>query len=67
MAATKDVIVELSKLPISIIIVGIGDSPEFTKMEELDSDDQLLRGNYGTAERDVVQFVPFNQFKHDPS
>jgi len=36
--ATIDVIVEASALPLSIIIVGVGDE-DFTAMERLDSDD----------------------------
>lgn len=40
MAETKDQIVRASMLPISIIIIGIGNSQELTKMEELDGDRQ---------------------------
>ena len=38
MPQTKDLICELSKFPVSIIIVGVGDE-KFTMMRELDSDD----------------------------
>jgi len=65
MQQTIDAIVEMSKLPISIIIVGVG-SANFSKMDELDSDDTLLRGNFGTAQRDIVQFVPFKDFRKNP-
>ena len=44
MQATKDWIVEGSYLPLSIIIVGVGDA-DFTLMEELDSDDKVTRWN----------------------
>lgn len=54
-------IIDASKLPISIIIVGVGDA-DFTAMDELDSDDIRLSINGRTAERDIVQFVPLNQF-----
>lgn len=49
-------------MPLSIIIVGVGQA-NFGKMEELDSDDALLRDNRGrSAVRDIVQFVPFRNF-----
>ena len=59
---TKEAIVDASSLPLSIIIVGIGNA-DFTAMEELDSDATLLTAPSGRrAQRDIVQFVPFNQF-----
>lgn len=54
MEATKDLVVAASHLPISIIIVGVGDE-KFKLMKELDSDDALLRDSRGAlAARDVV-------------
>lgn len=54
MEATKDLIVAGSHLPLSIIIVGVGEE-KFKLMRELDSDDALLRDSRGqTAIRDVV-------------
>lgn len=38
MIETKDQIVRASSLPISIIIIGVGNSSELSKMEELDGD-----------------------------
>ena len=36
-------------------------------MEILDSDDRLLSDDLGnTAERDIVQFVPFEEFGRNP-
>lgn len=61
MVQTKMAIVEASSLPLSIIIVGVGND-SFEKMDELDSDDQLLSVNGRTARRDIVQFVPFRNF-----
>ncbi|XP_031627870.1 copine-8-like [Contarinia nasturtii] len=58
---TINAIIDASKLPISIIIVGVGDA-DFGAMDELDSDDCRLSINGRTAERDIVQFVPLNQF-----
>lgn len=40
MGATKDLIVEGSNLPLSIIVIGIGNA-DFSLMEELDSDGQV--------------------------
>lgn len=37
MQQTKDAIVELSKLPVSIIIIGLGNE-DFSQMEQLDGD-----------------------------
>lgn len=60
-------IVEASSLPLSIIIVGVGQA-NFAKMEELDSDGALLRDGRGrTAVRDIVQFVPFRNFHGNPT
>jgi hypothetical protein len=51
---------------LSIIIIGVG-SADFEKMDDLDCDDHLLMGTYGQAKRDIVQFVPFKDFKSDPA
>ena len=55
MTQTKDLIVdEASKLPLSIIIIGVGNE-NFKQMHELDSDNQLLIGSTGReAARDIV-------------
>ncbi|KAF0978020.1 hypothetical protein FDP41_002975 [Naegleria fowleri] len=67
MDATIDEIVKASDLPLSIIIVGVGNA-NFESMVTLDGDDGRLRstrtGRY--ASRDIVQFVPFNQFRNQP-
>lgn len=69
MQQTIGKVIEASQLPISIIIVGIGDE-DFTQMIELDSDEvilsQVVNGEKIEAKRDIVQFVPFKDFKHDP-
>ena len=67
MNKTIDEIVRGSELPLAIIIVGVGDA-DFESMETLDGDDEAL---YSQAYRkymaaDIVQFVPFNDFKHNP-
>lgn len=61
MRLTKLAIIEASKLPISIIIVGVGND-DFEAMEELDSDDVRLSVGGVRAGRDIVQFVPLNNF-----
>ncbi|KAK3260128.1 hypothetical protein CYMTET_30900 [Cymbomonas tetramitiformis] len=59
-------IVQASDLPLSIVIVGVGDA-NFQSMVDLDCDDGLLRDMRGRrASRDIVQFVPYNQFRSQP-
>lgn len=59
--ATKNAVINASDLPLSIIIVGVG-SEDFSAMDELDSDDNLLTHNGRTARRDIVQFVEMQKF-----
>ncbi|CAI2365621.1 unnamed protein product [Moneuplotes crassus] len=67
MPLTKDYIVEASHYPISIIIVGLGES-SFDLMVELDGDDVVLKNSRGDpTKRDIVQFVKFNDFKRQSS
>lgn len=61
MHQTKNTIIMASSLPISIIIVGVGDA-DFDAMDELDSDEVRLSVDGRYAERDIVQFVPLNKF-----
>ena len=64
MVKTVDCIVEASKLPLSIVIVGIGKEADFENMEFLDGDIIPLVNSYGEIrKRDIVQFVKFNTFK----
>ena len=65
MDATIDLIVQASALPISIVIVGVGNA-DFTKMDTLDGDKGLQDSKGKKAGRDFVQFVPFNKFGGDP-
>ena len=58
----QQAIVEASALPLSIIIVGVGQA-DFSAMEELDGDTIRLTDPQGRkAVRDIVQFVPFRDF-----
>lgn len=67
MQNTIDEIVDGSSLPLSIIIVGVG-SADFSSMDILDADDDPLYSQkyrkYMSA--DIVQFVPFREFQHNP-
>lgn len=67
MKETTDAIVRGSSLPLSIIIVGVGNA-NFESMDVLDADDTPL---YSTKYRkymdaDIVQFVPYREFRNDP-
>eukprot|EP00358_Blepharisma_japonicum_P005691 CAMPEP_0202943456 /NCGR_PEP_ID=MMETSP1395-20130829/3911_1 /ASSEMBLY_ACC=CAM_ASM_000871 /TAXON_ID=5961 /ORGANISM="Blepharisma japonicum, Strain Stock R1072" /LENGTH=368 /DNA_ID=CAMNT_0049640959 /DNA_START=369 /DNA_END=1471 /DNA_ORIENTATION=- len=63
---TKAAIIDASVLPLSIIIVGVGGS-EFENMIELDGDQIPLTDFEGrVTNRDIVQFLPFRQFKDNP-
>lgn len=54
METTKKAIIEAAGLPLSIIIIGVGND-EFEKMDELDGDDQRIQAGGRVAERDIVQ------------
>ena len=54
---TKGAIIAASQLPLSIIIVGVGDA-DFTEMELLDGDNQQK----SKGQRDIVQFVELKSF-----
>ena len=64
---TIDEIVRGSSLPLSIIIVGVGEA-DFSSMDILDADDEPLwsKKYKKFMASDIVQFVPFSEFKHDP-
>ncbi|KAI9292081.1 Copine-domain-containing protein, partial [Neoconidiobolus thromboides FSU 785] len=63
MELTVMAIVDASTLPLSIIIVGIGNA-DFSNMERLDGDDKRLSYFNKVASRDIVQFVPMRDFMH---
>ena len=66
MQDTIDQLVKGSILPLTVIIVGIGNA-NFKNMDILDADDDPLKSREGVqAARDLVQFVPFNKYKDDP-
>ena len=60
---TIDQLVDASFLPLSVIIVGIGNA-DFSNMDTLDADENpLINSNGVRAVRDLVQFVPFSKFE----
>ena len=59
---TIDSIVEASFLPISVIIVGIGDN-DFSSIEKLDDENYLTNSSGIECNRDMIQFVPFNKYE----
>ncbi|CAH1780422.1 unnamed protein product [Owenia fusiformis] len=64
MNETRQAIVYASHLPMSLIIVGVGNA-DFTDMNVLDGDNGVLRGPSGDpVKRDIVQFVPFRDFRN---
>ncbi|KAL4495099.1 hypothetical protein ABPG72_007206 [Tetrahymena utriculariae] len=62
MEQTKRLIVDCARLPISIIIVGVGGA-NFNDMNELDGDEGLQDSRGKRAQRDLVQFVEFKKFE----
>jgi hypothetical protein len=64
---TMDALVDGSFLPLSVIIIGIGND-HFQEMIQLDGDDAPLISSSGIKRmRDVVQFVPFNKYRNNPN
>jgi hypothetical protein len=62
MDQTIDLIIQGANLPLSIIIVGVGNA-NFDNMDRLDGDNGLYGSNGNKATRDIVQFVPFRDVK----
>ncbi|XP_077983479.1 copine-8-like isoform X2 [Glandiceps talaboti] len=65
MARTKDAIVNAATLPMSIVILGVGNE-DFSSMDILDGNDVRVTSSDGTrAIRDIVKFVCFRDFLDD--
>jgi len=58
---TKAALVNASSLPMSVIIVGVGNE-DFSAMEVLDGDNGGLHSHGTFAKRDIVQFVELRRF-----
>eukprot|EP00919_Chromeraceae_sp_WS-2016_P042910 GHVR01102633.1.p1 GENE.GHVR01102633.1~~GHVR01102633.1.p1 ORF type:complete len:107 (-),score=14.48 GHVR01102633.1:844-1164(-) len=55
-----DLLVKCGRLPLSVIIVGIGKNGDWALMDKLDDDDCNMTDFEGNkTERDLVQFVEF--------
>ncbi|XP_037733059.1 copine-6 [Chelonia mydas] len=65
MPATREAVIRASRLPVSIIIVGVGNT-DFSDMRALDEEDGTQESEGERAARDIVQFVPFREFKKAP-
>jgi len=65
MQDTINAIINSTNLPLSVIIIGLGDG-DFQKMEILDGDKGLLNHDGKKAARDMVQFVNFRKFQNNP-
>ena len=63
MSMTKKMMVDMSHMPFSCVVVGVGDS-NFEDMEVLDADAEDLVDDDGRiAIRDIVQLVKYTDFK----
>jgi len=63
MEETISSIEKASKLPISIIIIGLGEE-DYSSMKILDGDEDYQEHGFKPA-RDIVQFVPYRDFAGD--
>lgn len=68
MERTKSVIVGMSRLPISVIIIGVG-KENFGRMRELDDTppNGMIKSASGTAVRRLTKFILYNDFVSDGS
>lgn len=66
MDRTIDLIYEAAGLPLSLIIVGVGNA-DFSSMVRLDGDAGSLFNSKGQkVPRDLAQFVPFRDVSFNP-
>jgi hypothetical protein len=64
MEMAKRLNIDMSRMPYSAVIVGVGENV-FDDMEILDADNIVLVDNEGRkAIRDIVQLVKYTDFKH---
>jgi len=62
---TKQALVEMSRQPISVVLVGVGEG-DMSALVQLDSDRARLSCGDQQAERDIVQFVELRKYiDHD--
>ena len=66
MGDTIDSLVEASLLPLSLIIIGIGNS-SFSQMGEITNNKEPLISSGGIkSSRNIVQFISYNDYKNEP-
>ena len=65
-AQTVDCIIQAASLPLSIVIVGLGNG-DFSQLEKLDMDREELKSeNTGkVCERDMIDFINFNVYLNE--
>jgi ligand-binding SRPBCC domain-containing protein len=62
----KDLLVKCGRLPLSIIMIGIGNGDDWSAMHELDDDDMQMTDFQGNKTvRDLVQFVEFQKHNNN--
>jgi len=62
LSQTLACITKASRLPMSLIIIGVGNA-DFSTMDRLDGDGKLLKDDNGVAcVRDMVQFVALRDY-----
>ncbi|RHZ58585.1 hypothetical protein Glove_372g61 [Diversispora epigaea] len=66
MESTVRALIKASSLPLSIVIVGVGDA-DFTKMHKLEANDVPLTNGHSQMESDIVQFVVMKDFQTEYS
>lgn len=60
--ASLDELIRLSRLPLSVVIIGIGNE-DFGRMKSLDCSKGILRRGTDFAAREFIQFVPYQEFQ----
>ena len=64
LAEAKNAIVELSYLPCSLIIVGVGSNIDWGKFEQfLKAGGSIKNSDGQIGMREILEFVPFNKLK----
>ncbi len=62
----KNLLVKCGRLPLSLIIIGIGNNDDWSAMHELDDDNcQMVDFQGKKTERDLVQFVEFSNHNNN--
>ena len=66
LAEAKNAIVELSYLPCSLIIVGVGEGTDWEKFEQFIKAGGSIKNSDGQqGMRDILEFVPFGKVRNN--